>query len=915
MSVRRAPYRRSAAVVQLFLLLVFALQPQAYAFKQQYHEQVTESRLQGAGFDVDSADEVGDSNYYTDIAELLSDAAHGDNNQLAAASARLRQKRTRIGDALNRCERRDALDTFGEALHTVQDLHSHTNSLDNGIAFGDILSLSNGTAACSLPNFAPGGLVSGYFNWTGGTSRRQCNGMPANMCCHYDLNKDEPEAPNGARHAAALGRAGDETISYLNLVEQDIRARFGEPKATQLLKMFKKKQRTTYFVIDDTGSMGNDLAGVKAAANAFLDQILAGDEAPTLGLVSYKDAPNDRGITCDLNTLRSQINALFPSGGGDCPEAMNAALLAALSHFPLVGSDMQLRGGRILLATDASAGDSGSGPAVAVQSALKGVSIDAILTGDCAAEELTLGDAEDEFGTCSENEPVEGAEPQPLAAAVDAVDPLTSISARTYLRALTEQTGGVLFNVTRLEVDDVVPTLLELSKPDTAILMSRKVNLTSGVPFDLQIPVDDTLRDKVTFMVTASRSGILPAFTLKRPDGSVVGTSDPGVAFRSLSSVRSYTITAPATGRWQVQLSGAGSFVLRVFGSTPFRLNSVRLVDKTPGVQRPEIDLLPLDGQPVVGDGVFADLRFTDAPSGLNTLVVQPDGTFIDSLATVPQDGFRRFRADLDVPATTFVLETTGLTPGGTEFIRQVSVPATPQTVAVTVTPEQTIASPGTAAVLQLSVRNAGLAQATFQLRATSSLPWTVSGPPTVTVPAGATVPVTVNVNVPVGALEGQQATVTFFAEDLSDTRVRNSATVGVVAGPDNLPPDCSAASASPAALWPPSHDLVAVQVLGITDPDGDPVTVTVDQVTQDEPVLGTGSGDTAPDAAGVGTSDVRVRAERGGTGDGRVYNLNVRATDGHGGSCSAVVPVAVPHDQNRPAVDSGQAYDSTSPL
>jgi hypothetical protein len=596
---------------------------------------------------------------------------------------------------------------------------------------------------------------------------------------------------------------------------------------------------------------------------------------------------------------------------------MNAALLTALSHFPLIGSDMQLRGGRILLATDASAGDSGSGPAVAVQSALKGVSIDAILTGDCAAEELTFEgtDAADEFGTCSENEPVEGAEAQPLAAAVDAVDPLTSISARTYLRALTEQTGGVLFNVTRLEVDDVVPTLLELSKPDTAILMSRKVNLASGVPFNLQVPVDDTLRDKVTFMVTASRSGILPTFTLKRPDGSVVGAADPGVAFRSLSSVRSYTITAPATGRWQVQLSGAGSFVLRVFGSTPFHLNSVRLVNKTPGVQRPEIDLLPLDGQPVVGDGVFADLRFTDAPSGLNASVVQPDGTLLDSLSTEPQDGFRRFRADLDVPATTFVLETTGLTPGGAEFIRQVSVPATPQTVAVTVTPEQTIASPGTAAVLQVSVRNAGLAAATFQLRATSSLPWTVSGPSTVTVPAGATVPVTANVNVPAGALEGQQATVTFFAEDVSDTRVRNSATVGVVVGTDNRPPDCSAASASPAVLWPPSHDLVAVQVLGITDPDGDPVTVTAEQVTQDEPVLGTGSGDTAPDASGVGTSDVRVRAERSGNGDGRVYNLNVRATDGRGGSCSALVPVAVPHDQNRPAVDSGQAYDSTSPF
>jgi hypothetical protein len=34
MSVRRAPYRRSAAVVLLFLLLVLTLQPQAFALSR-----------------------------------------------------------------------------------------------------------------------------------------------------------------------------------------------------------------------------------------------------------------------------------------------------------------------------------------------------------------------------------------------------------------------------------------------------------------------------------------------------------------------------------------------------------------------------------------------------------------------------------------------------------------------------------------------------------------------------------------------------------------------------------------------------------------------------------------------------------------------------------------------------------------
>jgi len=34
---------------------------------------------------------------------------------------------------LNACERRKALNALGEALHTVQDVFSHSNSIDNGI--------------------------------------------------------------------------------------------------------------------------------------------------------------------------------------------------------------------------------------------------------------------------------------------------------------------------------------------------------------------------------------------------------------------------------------------------------------------------------------------------------------------------------------------------------------------------------------------------------------------------------------------------------------------------------------------------------------------------------------------------------------------------------------------------------------
>jgi hypothetical protein len=51
--------------------------------------------------------------------------------------------------------------------------------------------------------------------------------------------------------------------------------------------------------------------------------------------------------------------------------------------------------------------------------------------------------------------------------------------------------------------------------------------------------------------------------------------------------------------------------------------------------------------------------------------------------------------------------------------------------------------------------------------------------------------------------------------------------------------------------IWPPSHDLAAVQIPDVTDPDGDPVTITINSISQDEPATGHGSGNTCPDGSG----------------------------------------------------------------
>lgn len=102
--------------------------------------------------------------------------------------------------------------------------------------------------------------------------------------------------------------------------------------------------------------------------------------------------------------------------------------------------------------------------------------------------------------------------------------------------------------------------------------------------------------------------------------------------------------------------------------------------------------------------------------------------------------------------------------------------------------------------------------------------------------------------------------------------------------------------------IWPPNHQWVTVaRAIGAADAC-DVAPGLLVQVTSDEPVDGLGDGDTAPDWEvvdnGDGTFDVRVRAERDGRGDGRVYTLSVTATDASGNTPAASGEVRVPRDQ-----------------
>ncbi|HWV45455.1 MAG TPA: PKD domain-containing protein, partial [Nitrospira sp.] len=137
--------------------------------------------------------------------------------------------------------------------------------------------------------------------------------------------------------------------------------------------------------------------------------------------------------------------------------------------------------------------------------------------------------------------------------------------------------------------------------------------------------------------------------------------------------------------------------------------------------------------------------------------------------------------------------------------------------------------------------------------------------------------------------------------------------TVHVAIQDVNDPPVCTLAQPSVSVLWPPNHTMVAVSIMGVTDPNNSAVTISYPRITQDEPINGLGDGDTSPDAAESG-NNILLRAERAGSGNGRVYVVQFRATDQDGASCTGTVKVSVPKSIKDTAVDSGQNYNSFGP-
>jgi hypothetical protein len=154
-------------------------------------------------------------------------------------------------------------------------------------------------------------------------------------------------------------------------------------------------------------------------------------------------------------------------------------------------------------------------------------------------------------------------------------------------------------------------------------------------------------------------------------------------------------------------------------------------------------------------------------------------------------------------------------------------------------------------------------------------------------VPGGGTFVVVVNaVNSPTSTCSSYSATISGFPDDTAD------------GGP------CPACVLTPtvttASLYPPSHNLsnvgLATTSTGVC-PANRQVTVYSDEDDVDPQTIG----DMSPDAKNIALGTLRLRAERRDTGDGRVYLIVVRTSDGTGNGAFSCTTVTVPNGSGGP--------------
>lgn len=143
----------------------------------------------------------------------------------------------------------------------------------------------------------------------------------------------------------------------------------------------------TVFVIDDTGSMGEEIAAVKSAILNYISDLMGSGskEGPMMQLITFKDNVDVGLKTNDLQKMYDAVSSIRATDGGDEPEYSNHALCRAIN--------MAANGATILFATDAPSHSGANISAAKAKAKEKGIKVYSVISGSMVSTSVGVPEA------------------------------------------------------------------------------------------------------------------------------------------------------------------------------------------------------------------------------------------------------------------------------------------------------------------------------------------------------------------------------------------------------------------------------------------------------------------------------------------------------------------------------------------
>ncbi|XP_071140122.1 von Willebrand factor A domain-containing protein 7-like isoform X2 [Mytilus edulis] len=467
----------------------------------------------------------------------------------------------------------------GKSLDTCQDCDnsgSDKNSCKNNLLITNMLTSGYKTGQDIQPPYkVSGDKDKGKCGYGGSVDSE--NGQTTAL---GGINKDRPDStysPHHYLHYDAFFAARTATVNFLIDEEIGIINELQEDVFADVFNIVKRYKASFGFVIDNTGSMRNDIVAVRKACVDIITDVLGTPNEPTeYVLVTFNDPETDTILqlkTPNGTDMINTLNDLDVYGGEDCQEYAISGLSKGIEECK--------ENSKIFFFTDAPAKDEVNREVMTEAAALKNIEIFEMLrTPLCPWEERKKRES--------------GRAKREIVRETEVY----------YL--IADETGGQVYEITIDELASLTRQLTQKLFPSATAIVTF-LTLGSSDDDSVSFNVDKTMNNvKITVIGAYSTDNV----AISSPFGSVFTTENANTLFESPDKVV-ITIVQPTPGVYTLTRTGDNPWNINITAQTAVDFDFTLTEIAEDGY------LYKMEGNPILGETYTIFVTIYNLPEDL----------------------------------------------------------------------------------------------------------------------------------------------------------------------------------------------------------------------------------------------------------------------------------------------------------